>query len=149
MGNLTRDPDTRVTPNGVSICKFGLAVNRTFTGKDGERREETTFVDCDAFGRQAETISKYMSKGQSILVEGRLRLDTWEDRNSGEKRSRHSVVVENFQFTGGREGGSGGGGRENSGSRPNYEENAPGGPRKAGAEGGAQGDNDVDEDIPF
>ncbi len=154
LGNLTRDPEMRVTPNGVSICKFGLAVNRVFTTKDGERREDTTFVDCDAFGRQAETISKYMSKGQSILVEGRLRLDQWEDRNSGEKRSRLGVVVENFQFTGGRDssGGSGGGGsgaHDTSGGGPNYEENAPR-PRNAGPKQDGPGSGDAaDEDIPF
>jgi single-strand DNA-binding protein len=101
MGNLTRDPDLRVTASGLSICKLSLATNRVFQTKDGEKREEVTYVDIDAFGRQAETISKYMAKGRSILVEGRLRLDSWETPQ-GDKRSKLGVVLENFQFTGGR-----------------------------------------------
>lgn len=137
MGNLTRDPEMRMTPGGMAICKLGLAVNRVFTTKEGEKREETTFVDCDAFGRQAETISKYMSKGQSILVEGRLRLDQWESKE-GEKRSKLSVVVENFQFGGSKgEGASGGGG---------YEESAP--PRRSTGQQPPP-EQDIDEDVPF
>ncbi len=106
MGNLTRDPELRVTPSGANICKIGLAVNRSFTGQDGERKEEVTFVDCDAFGKQAETISRWMSKGKGILIEGRLRLDQWEDRQSGQSRSKLGVVIENFTFVGGRGDGT-------------------------------------------
>src|SRR5690625_7595979 len=106
MGNLTREPELRVTPGGLSICKFGLAVNRVFTDKEGNKREETTFVDIDSFGRQAEVISKYMTKGRPIMVEGRLKLDQWEDKNTGEKRSRLGVVLEQFKFIGGRGGGA-------------------------------------------
>ena len=91
MGNLTRDPETRVTPSGLTICKLGLAVSRNYSTKDGEKREETTFVDVDAFGRQAEVITKYMSKGKPIMLEGRLRLDQWE-ANDGQKRSKLCVV---------------------------------------------------------
>ena len=101
MGNLTRDPELRVTAGWFSICKLSMATNRVFQTKDGERKEEVTYVDIDAFGRQAETISKYMSKGSSLLVEGRLKLDSWETPQ-GEKRSKLGVVLENFQFTGGR-----------------------------------------------
>ena len=101
MGNLTRDPELRVTAGGLSICKLSMATNRVFQTKDGERKEEVTYVDIDAFGRQAETISKYMSKGRSLLVEGRLKLDSWETPQ-GEKRSKLGVVLENFQFTCGR-----------------------------------------------
>jgi single-strand DNA-binding protein len=101
MGNLTRDPELRVTPNGHTICKFGLAVNRTYSLQDGSQREETTFVDIDSFGRQAEVISKFLTKGRAVLIEGRLRLDTWETK-TGDKRSKHVVVVENFQFVGSR-----------------------------------------------
>ena len=108
LGNLTRDPEVRVTPGGMSICKFGLAVNRTFNTKDGEKREETTFVDIDAFGRQAEVIAKYLGKGRAIFVEGRLRLDQWDDKGTGEKRSKLGVVLENFQFVGGRDESGGG-----------------------------------------
>jgi single-strand DNA-binding protein len=102
MGNLTRDPETRVTPNGSTICKIGLAVNRVYTAQDGTKKEEVTFVDCDAFGKQAETISRWMSKGKGILIEGRLRLDQWDDKQTGQARSKLGVVIENFQFVGGR-----------------------------------------------
>lgn len=102
MGNLTRDPQLKVPESGISICNFGLATTRHYTTKSGEKREETTFVDIDCFGRQAETISRYCSKGKPILVEGRLKLDQWESK-TGEKRSKLSVVLENFQFVGGRQ----------------------------------------------
>lgn len=108
IGNLTRDPEHRVTPAGLSICKLGLAVSRKYTTKDGDSREETTFVDIDAFGKQADTIQKYMRKGKPIMIEGRLRLDQWET-NDGQKRSKLGVVVENFQFlgSGNRDAGEG------------------------------------------
>jgi single-strand DNA-binding protein len=101
MGNLTRDPELRTTESGMAITKFGMAVSRNFKSQSGENREETTFVDVDVFGRQAEVISKYFSRGKPILVEGRLRLDQWESPN-GEKRNRMVVVMENFQFVGAR-----------------------------------------------
>ena len=114
MGNLTRDPETRVTPGGMTITKLGLAVNRRYRTKEGEQREEVTFVDIDAFGNQAETIQKYCTKGSGIFVEGRLRLDQWQDKNTGDNRSKLGVVLEGFQFVGGRneEGASGSGGYE-------------------------------------
>ena len=95
MGNLTRDPELRVTPGGTSICKMGIATSRRFKTQSGEQREETTFVDVDAFGKQAEVISKYMTKGRPIMLEGRLRYDQWES-NTGDKRSKLSVVLENL-----------------------------------------------------
>lgn len=98
LGNLTRDPELRATPKGTSVAQFGLAINRLYKSEDGESREETTFVDLEAWGRQAEVISRYLTKGSPCLVEGRLRLDTWEDKASGEKRSRLRVVAENIQF---------------------------------------------------
>lgn len=101
MGNLTRDPEIRVTPGGVSICKFGLAVSRNARAADGSTREETLFVDIDSFGKQAELIGKHMTKGRAILIEGRLRLDQWESSN-GEKRNKIVVVLESFQFIGSR-----------------------------------------------
>lgn len=97
LGNLTRAPEHRVTQSGTSICKLGMAVSRSYTTQSGERREETTFVDIDVFGKQADTINKYMSKGSSMLVEGRLRLDQWET-GDGQKRSKLGVVLESFQF---------------------------------------------------
>jgi single-strand DNA-binding protein len=101
VGNLTRDPELRYTPKGMAIAKFGLAVNRVWKNEAGESKEEVTFVDIDAFGRQAETIAKYLKKGSPFLVEGRLRLDQWDDKQTGQKRSRLGVVLEGFQFLGG------------------------------------------------
>ena len=100
MGNLTRDPELRVTAGGVSICKIGLAVNRVYSTKDGERREEVTYVDIDAFGKQAEVINKYMRKGRPLFVEGRLKFDQWE--SEGQKRSKLGVILDKFEFIGGR-----------------------------------------------
>src|SRR5438105_11590958 len=100
-GNLTRDPELRYTPKGMAIAKIGLAVNRVWKNEAGESKEEVTFVDLDAFGRQAETLAQYMKKGSPLLVKGRLRLDQWDDKQTGQKRSRLGVVVEGFQFLGG------------------------------------------------
>lgn len=97
MGNLTRNPETRVTAGGLTIAKLGLAVSRVYSTKDGERKEETTFVDVDCFGKQAETIAKYCRKGKPIMIEGRLKLDQWEAQD-GAKRSKLGVVLETFQF---------------------------------------------------
>ena len=97
MGNLTRDPQLKQTPNNMSVAEIGLACNRKFKGKDGEMREETTFVDCEAWGRTAETMAKYLSKGRPVFVEGRLKLDQWQDKD-GNNRSKLRVVIESFQF---------------------------------------------------
>lgn len=99
LGNLTRDPELRTTQNGMAICKFNLACNRSYKAQDGSSKEEVTFVEVDCFGRQAELISKSLTKGSPIFVEGRLKLDQWES-NTGEKRSKLSVVLETFQFIG-------------------------------------------------
>lgn len=99
MGNLTRDPELRVTPKGVSVCQFSLAVNSTYRDKDGNPKDEVAFVDIDAFGKQADVISKYLLKGRPLLVEGRLKFDTWEDKEGG-RRSKLKVVLEGFQFVG-------------------------------------------------
>ncbi len=99
IGNLTRDPELRYTPKGIAIAKFGLAINRSWRdATSGEMKEEVTFVDIDAFGKQAETLGQYMKKGSPLMVEGRLRLDTWEDKQTSQKRSRLGVVLEAFQF---------------------------------------------------
>lgn len=97
-GNLTRDPELRYTPKGLAIAKIGLAINRTWKNEAGETKEEVTFVDVDAFGRQAEVIAQYMRKGRPFLVEGRLKLDQWDDKQTGQKRSRLGVVLESFSF---------------------------------------------------
>ena len=98
IGNLTRDPELRYTPKGTAIAKIGLAINRTWKTETGESKEEVTFVDIDAFGRQAETLGQYMKKGRPIMIEGRLKLDTWDDKQTNQKRSRLGVVLESFQF---------------------------------------------------
>jgi len=97
MGNLTRDPQLSYTPNQTAVVDFGLAVNRKWKSRDGEDRDETCFIDCRAFGRTAENINKYMSKGRLLFVEGRLTFDSWTSQD-GTKRSKHRVTVENFQF---------------------------------------------------
>lgn len=99
IGNLTRDPQLSYLPSQTAVVDFGLAVNRRWKGKDGSKRESTCFVDCRAFGAPAETINKYMNKGESMFVEGRLDFDSWTAQD-GTKRSKHRVTVENFQFLG-------------------------------------------------
>src|SRR2546430_1829270 len=111
VGNLTRDPELRYTPKGTAIAKIGLAINRNWTSETGEKKEEVTFVDVDAFGKTAEIIGQYLKKGRPILVEGRLRLDQWDDKQTGQKRSRLGVGMERFQFrASGSRGGEGEGG---------------------------------------
>jgi single-strand DNA-binding protein len=108
IGNLTRDPELRYTSQGVAIAKFGLAVNRTWRTESGETKEEVTFVDVDAFRNQAETLAKYLKKGRLLMVEGRLKLDQWDDKQTGQKRSRLGVVLEGFQFLDGGNRAEGG-----------------------------------------
>ena len=119
MGNITRDPEVRYTPKGTAVTDIGLAINRNYSTDDGERREETTFVDITFWGRQAEVIGEYMKKGRPLYVEGRLQLDQWEDKNTGQQRSRLKVIGDNFQFLGGRDDGGqrggGGGGQQGGG----------------------------------
>ncbi len=105
MGNLTRDPQLRYLQNNTAVCDFGLAVSRRWRDRDGNQKDEVCFVDLTAWARQAEVINQYMRKGSLILVEGRLKLDTWTGQD-GQKRSKHTVVVENFQFAGSRDGGA-------------------------------------------
>ncbi|HEX9786052.1 MAG TPA: single-stranded DNA-binding protein [Opitutaceae bacterium] len=147
MGNLTRDPELRVTPKGTAVCQIGVAVNQTYRDKEGNSREETTFVDVDVFGRPAEVIAKYMTKGRPILIEGRLKLDSWESKE-GEKRSKLKVVLENFQFVGGRgEGESSGGGGGGS-----FEESAPPARpsnRPAPSTSSSRAADVDEEDVPF
>ena len=97
-GNLTRDPELRYTPKGTAIASFGLAINRKWKSETGETKEEVTFVDVEAFARQAEVVAQYMKKGRPFLVEGRLRLDQWEDKNTHQKQSKLKVVLEGFSF---------------------------------------------------
>lgn len=174
VGNLTRDPQLRYLPSQMPVVDFGLAVNHKFKGRDGNDREEVLFIDCSCFGKGAEIINTYCQKGKQLLVEGRLKFDTWEDKQGGGKRSKHSVVVDNFQFLGGRpgEGGApagGGAGYDEGGapppqqqsrgpSRPAYQQNRPAPPRApqqqpppaAAAEPPFSDEQQFsDDDIPF
>lgn len=134
IGNLTRDPQLSYTPSQTAVTDFGLAVNRRWTGRDGEKKEETCFVDCTSFGKTAETINKYMVKGRPIFVEGRLSFSSWVAQD-GSKRSRLKVIVENFQFLGGGQGAAAvEAGVE---SEPNFEA------------GQAEEQNVQEDDIPF
>ena len=158
IGNLTRDPELRVTPKGTAICQFGLAISRSFKDESGQTREEATFVDIEAWGKQGELIAKYCTKGRPLFVEGRLRFDQWEDKQTQQKRSKLKVVLENFQFLGGREGGAPGAGGQSAGSGDDVDQGyeqpqqrsappprAPGGGRPAPAP-----QHDInDEDVPF
>lgn len=152
MGNLTRDIELRHLPSGDAVATIGLAVNNKWRDKAGELREEVTFVDCEAFSRTAETMSKYLSKGKPVFVEGRLKLDQWQDKQSGENRYKLKVVIENFQFIdskGGAEGGSGGGGGgSNYSSRPAPARTGGGGPPPSRAP--QQDHVEIEkDDIPF
>jgi single-strand DNA-binding protein len=109
IGNLTRDPEIRYTPKGTAVADIGLAVNRVFTGEDGEKREEVTFVDVVLWSRLAEIAEQYLKKGRPVFIEGRLQLDSWDDKQTGQKRSRLRVVAENLQLLGGRGEGDPGG----------------------------------------
>jgi single-strand DNA-binding protein len=111
VGNLTRDPQLRYLPSQMAVVDIGLAVNHKYRTAQGEDREEVCFIDCSAFGKQAEVINQYCQKGKPLLVEGRLKYETWEDKQGGGKRSKHKIMIDSFQFLGGRqEGGAGGGG---------------------------------------
>jgi len=148
MGNLTRDPQLSYTPNQTAVVDFGLATNRKWKGQDGSQREETCFVDCTSFGRQAETINKYLSKGRPVFIEGRLTFDSWTAQD-GTKRSRLKVTVENFQFLPGGGGGSDRG--QQSGGPPQADSERgqqipDGGGSSRSTSGPPQGGED---DIPF
>jgi single-strand DNA-binding protein len=146
LGNLTRDVELKQIPSGQSVAQIGIAVNRRWRTKEGEDREEVTYVDCEAWGRQAEVIAQYMTKGKPIFIDGRLKLDTWEDKE-GKKQSKLRVVIEEFQFVGGRDGGgeSGGGG---GGRAPRSRDEGTYAPARGGRPQG--GHTAVPEDdIPF
>jgi|SRR5215471_452001 single-strand DNA-binding protein len=102
LGNVTRDPEVRYTPKGSAVCDLGIAVNRAYTTDSGEKREEVTFVDVTLWGRTAEVASEYLKKGRPVFIEGRLQMDSWDDKQTGQKRTRLRVVAENMQLLGGR-----------------------------------------------
>lgn len=135
MGNLTRDPELKQLPSGSDVINFSIAVSRKYKTKAGEQKEETAFVDCAAFGGVAGVINNFFSKGKPILVEGRLRQEQWEDKSTGQKRSKLSVTVDSFEFVGGREQGNDGqsGGNNNTGNKQDRDHTQ----------------NLKDDDIPF
>jgi single-strand DNA-binding protein len=167
VGNLTRDPQLKYLPSQMAVVEFGLAVNHKFRTKDGQDREEVLFIDCSCFGKGADIINRYCQKGKPLLVEGRLKYDTWEDKQGGGKRSKHSVIVDNFQLMGGRSDGAGGGdpgmgggGYEEGGgappprSAPRPQQNRPMPPRQQPQQPAAEppfsGEQQFNEDdIPF
>ncbi|MEM9084176.1 MAG: single-stranded DNA-binding protein [Planctomycetota bacterium] len=142
MGNLTRDVEMRSLPSGMSVGNFGLAVNERFKDRDGNWQDRANFIDCEIFGGRADAMARYLSKGSPVFVEGKLRLDQWEDRNSGQKRSRLKVVVDNFEFVGGGRGDSQGP-RGDGGGGGSYDA-----PQPSGAGGGGY-DPVTEDDIPF
>ena len=147
MGNLTRDPEVRYTPKGTAVTELGIAVNRIYTGENGEKREEVTFVDVTVWGRTAENVGEYLKKGRPVFIEGRLQLDSWEDKQSGQKRNKLKVVADNVQFLGSRGSGGGGGGSEEGDEAPRS--GTGGGARNAPpakSSGPAEPD---DDEIPF
>jgi single-strand DNA-binding protein len=138
LGNLTRDPEVRYTPKGSAVCDLGIAVNRQYTLDSGEKREEVTYVDVVLWSRLAEIAGEYLKKGRPVFIEGRLQLDTWDDKQSGQKRSKLRVIGETMQLLGGRPPGAGGG--EGGESRPGKTTPPP--------KPAAGGEPDEDE-IPF
>ena len=147
MGNLTRDPEVRYTPKGTAVAELGIAVNRVYTGENGEKREEVTFVDVTVWGRTAENAGEYLKKGRPVFIEGRLQLDSWEDKQSGQKRNKLKVVADNVQFLGSRGGSGGAGGGPDEGDEaPRSRTSA--GPRSSAPPKGAPAEPDDDE-IPF
>jgi single-strand DNA-binding protein len=144
LGNLTRDPEVRYTPKGSAVCDLGLAVNRQYTLDNGEKREEVTFVDVVLWARLAEIAGEYLKKGRPVFIEGRLQLDTWDDKTSGQKRSKLRVIGETMQLLGSRPGGSSGGAEAADEERPARSSAKPSAPPKAAAP--AEPD---DDEIPF
>ena len=141
IGNVTRDPEVKFTPKGSAVADLGLAVNRTYTNQTGEKTEEVTFIDVELWGRLAEIAGEYARKGRSVFIEGRLRLDSWEDKQSGQKRNRLKVVGEVLQLLGSRPGG-GPVGADEEGDAPGAKPARPTPARSTTSE-------PADDDIPF
>jgi len=140
LGNLTRDPEVRYTPKGSAVADLGIAVNRQYTLENGEKREEVTFVDVTFWGRTAEVAGEYLKKGRPVFIEGRLQLDTWDDKQSGQKRSKLKVIGETMQMLGSR-GGAGDTGDE--GDRPTRSAKPAAPPKPPGPS------EPDDDEIPF
>lgn len=141
LGNLTRDPEVRYTPKGSAVCDLGIAVNRSYTTDAGEKREEATFVDVTLWGRTAEVAGEYLKKGRPVLIEGRLQLDSWDDKQTGQKRSKLKVIGETMQLLGSSRSGGGGPAETGDEDRPSSRPTPPPKP-SAPAEPG-------EDEIPF
>lgn len=150
LGNLTRDPEVRYTPKGTAVADLGIAVNRTYTAENGEKREEVTFVDVTFWGRTAENAGQYLKKGRPVFVEGRLQLDSWDDKQSGQKRSKLKVVGELLQFLGGARPDGGGGEHEPEESRGSSSGSSSSGrPTAPPPKRSSVPSEPDDDDIPF
>ena len=149
LGNLTRDIELRHTPSNTAVANVGIAVNRKYKTDSGETKEEVTFVDCEAWGKTAEIMSQYLAKGRPIFIEGRLKLDTWQDKTDGSNRSKLKVVVESFQFVDSRPGGGGEGGAGGVPSRAPAQRSASQGPGGSPQPIAQAHEQIQEEDIPF
>lgn len=149
MGNLTKDPEMRHTPKGLAVTDLSMAVNRTWKDEQGQKQEEVTFLEVTFYGRTAELAQQYLVKGRPVYIEARLRLDTWDDKETGKKRSKLKLVGENMQFLNSNtgSGGGGGGGTPQSGSRPAPQQQRSGPPQ--GASAAPAEDYQEEDDIPF
>ena len=145
-GNLTRDPELRYTPKGTAVANFSLAVNRTWKSESGESKEEVSFIEVEAWGRQGEVIAQYMRKGRPLLVEGRLKQDTWEDKNTHQKQSKLRVVLESFSFIDSNR--AEGGAPSSPSDSPRRSTAAPSAPKQS-APSDAEGPGAEDDDVPF
>ena len=151
VGNLTRDPEVRYIPSGTAVSEIGLAVNRSWYDKQSNsRKEETTFVDVTLWGREAEVAGEYLSKGRPVLIEGRLQLDSWEDKQTGQRRSKLRVVCERMQMLGSRGGGGGGGGNYGGGGGSSQSGYGGGEPSPPDDDYGPPGGGGIpDDEVPF
>lgn len=145
IGNCTRDPEVRYTPKGTAVADIGMAMNRYYSSDGGDRREETTFVDVTLWGRQAEVAGEYLKKGRPVYIEGRLQMDSWDDKNTGQKRTKLKVVGESMQLLGSRDGGGSNSGNSGPSSDSSFNQSSN---QSSAANDGAQFDAE-DDDIPF
>ena len=151
IGNLTRDPEVRFTPKGTAVCDMALAVNRRFLNEaTGERQDEVTYLDIVLWGKQAELAGQYLAKGRSVFIEGRLQMDSWEDKATGQKRTKIRIVCENMQFldSKGSGGGGGGGGNYSGGSDDGEGYSAPPQQQRRPAAGGGGGGGNFQRPAP-
>ena len=156
IGNLTRDPEIKYLPSGMAVCDFDIAVNRKYRTKDGQKGEDTTFVQCKAWDKKAEFVAEWFKKGKLILVEGRLNQESWEDKQTGAKRSKLNVVGENFSFVGTKsDSGGGGGGHQQQGgggggySQPAQQQQQPSYDNQPQQGPPAGGGGNTEDDLPF